>query len=143
MNSYIRTLLDQISKLDKKDATWLIGHISDLHILYQNIGHNISNQSILKSIQDTDKDLYDLANFFEQNKLRDQLGSLANKLNTDFDVKSATIISSYNNDLLKSKLPSNENITEIKTDKIWAYIKSGDQIFSRDIDKDINKLIRS
>lgn len=144
MDHTIKTLLKNLSTLDQKDILSFTEQISDLQTLYNKIGSKISSQTILSSIKDTDQDLYALSLFIDKNGLRSQLDRISNILHDEFDITRTTLISSSDNELIKSKLSQSDGkIVELANNKIWAYVKKWDQIFSRDVDKDIDKLIRS
>lgn len=145
MNSYIKTMIQNVSQLDKKDLEIFADRILDLSYLYKKLSSKLSDPNILTSIKWSDEDLYNLILFFEKNKLWADLDLFLNYMQDKYHIESKTIISSNDNDFLQSRLSDiqKSNLIQIKTNKIWAYIKSGDEIFSRDIDKDIDKLVRS
>lgn len=138
-------MIDHISKLDSQQREDTIHKINILYDIYKQIGLSIKNQNILPSIQSQDPDIYHIATFIDKNNLWEELSSISSILYESFDIKRPTIIRSNDSQAIKSKLSDSygSNITTIEDNTIGAYIKSHDKIFSRNIEKDIDKLTRS
>ena len=138
-------MIDHISKLDSQQREDTIHKINILYDIYKQIGLSIKNQNILPSIQSQDPDIYHIDTFIDKNNLWEELSSISSILYESFDIKRPTIIRSNDSQAIKSKLSDSygSNITTIEDNTIGAYIKSHDKIFSRNIEKDIDKLTRS